>query len=316
MDRPNDADFASVELRHLRAFVAVAEEANFTRAASRLRVSQPALSRTIAQLERTTGASLIHRTRHALRLTAAGRRFLPQARRALGAVVEALGAARGQTPRLRVGFTWGSAAEYIAPLVRAFEERHPDVAVEIHRYDETMAGLADGRSHIGFLPGLPQGDRVRAIVLAEELRVAALPIDHPLAGRETLTLTELKTHPLVINVVSGSTSTSLWQEGHRPSTIVRVQNVDEWMEAIAAARGIGLTPASTGRLYSHPKIRYIPLSDAPPVPIVLAWPRSDPHPLAEDFAATASRTHPHQASTGFGGGAGGHRGLPADTGAG
>lgn len=279
---------ANAELRHLRAFVAVAEEYNFTRAASRLRVSQPALSRTIAQLERITGTGLIHRTRHTVRLTAAGRRFLPHAQRALGAVAEALGAARGEAPRLRVGFTWGSAAEYTAPLVRSFEEQHPGVVVEIHRYDETLAGLVDGRSHVGFLPGLPHDDRVRTVVLAEELRVAALPADHPLAGRKTLSLTDLETQALVINVVSGSTSTDLWQEGHRPSTIVQVQNVDEWMEAIAAARGIGLTPASTGRLYSHPQIRYVPLRDAPSVPIVLAWPRRGPHPLAEDFAAIAS----------------------------
>jgi DNA-binding transcriptional LysR family regulator len=73
---------------------------------------------------------------------------------------------------------------------------------------------------------------------------------------------------------------------------MRVRNVDEWMEAIAAGRGVGLTPASTGRLYSHPAIRDRLVTDAPRVPITLAWPRLAPHPLVPDFVAVAERTRP------------------------
>jgi DNA-binding transcriptional LysR family regulator len=69
-----------------------------------------------------------------------------------------------------------------------------------------------------------------------------------------------------------------------------VRNVEEWLEAIAAGRGVGLTPASTGRLYSHPQIRYRPVLDAPLVPMVLAWPRSAPHPLVADFVGIAARS--------------------------
>lgn len=287
-----DSAAASVELRHLRAFVTVAEERNFTRAAARLNITQPALSRTIAQLERLLDTSLVRRTRQSVQITIVGSRFLPYARRALAAVDESVRAAHGEPPRLRVGFTWGAAAEYTAPLVRAFERRHPDVAVELRRYDDTLAGLADGRAHVGFLPGPPHDDRVCTRTLAEEPRVAALPVDHPFAAQHSLRLADLEQESLVINVVSGTTRTSLWEPGHSPEIIVRVRNVDEWMEAIAAGRGIGLTAASTSRLYSHPQIRYRPFSDAPPVPIVLAWPRHNPHPLAADFiaAAPAART--------------------------
>ena len=253
-----------IELRHLRAFLAVAEERNFTRAAERLQLTQPALSRTIAALERLLRTTLVFRNRRTVQLTAAGSRFLPHAQRVLAVLTEAVDAVGGDVPPLRVGFTWGSTAEYTAPIVRAFEQAHPGVRVDIRRYDDTLAGLADGRTHVGLLPGDPQDPRLGTLLLAEQPRVVALPADHPLAARHEVFLADLADEAVVINVVSGTTALDLWEPGHRPAAVVRVRNVDEWMEAIAAGRGIGLTPASTGRLYSHPGIRYRLVTDAPP----------------------------------------------------
>jgi DNA-binding transcriptional LysR family regulator len=281
-----------VELRHLRAFVAVAEERSFTRAADRVRITQPALSRTIAALERLLGTALFLRDRRTVQLTPAGTRLLTHGRRVLTVLEEAVGEAGGEPATLRVGFTWGSTAEYIAPIVRAFEGEHPDVTVLLRRYDDTVAGLADGRTHLGFLPGLPEDDRLGTLVLVEEPRVAALPSTHRLAGRRQVRLNDLAGDAVVVNVVSGTTTMDLWDPAVRPATVARVRNVDEWMEAIATGRGVGLTPASTGRLYSHPEIRYVPVVDAPTVPIVLAWMRNAPHPLIADFVAVAGRTHP------------------------
>jgi DNA-binding transcriptional LysR family regulator len=281
---------SAVELRHLRAFVAVAAERNFTRAAERMHVTQPALSRTIAALERMVGATLVFRNRRTVELTAAGGRFLPHAHRVLAVLEEAIGAVGGAMPPLRVGFTWGSTAAYTAPIVRAFERAHPDVTVDIRRYDDPLAGLADGRTHVGFLPGDPADPRLGTLVLAEEPRVVALPADHALAGRDEVLLADLSGDPVVINVVSGTTTLDLWDSAHRPEMVVRVRNVDEWMEAIAAGRGFGLTPASTGRLYTHPGICWRLVADAPPVPITLAWPRLAPHPLVPDFVAVAGHT--------------------------
>jgi DNA-binding transcriptional LysR family regulator len=286
-----DADLpqgvASIEFRHLRAFVAVVEELNFTRAAESLQVTQPALSRTIAQLERLIGVTLIRRTRRSVEVTAAGERFLAHARRALLVVEEAARAARGDPSIVRVGFTWGATSEYIAPIVRAFEKTHPDVVVQLRRYDQTLAGLADGRATVGFLPGDPHDPRVRTMVLSEEPRVAAIPADHPLTARAEVRLDDLRNETIVINVVSGTTTPDLWGSGGVPTSEVHVRNVDEWMEAIAAGRGIGLTPASTGRLYTHPQIRYRPVVDAPAVPIALCWPSVGAHPLVSDFVMAA-----------------------------
>jgi DNA-binding transcriptional LysR family regulator len=130
---------------------AVAEERNFTRAAERLQLTQPALSRTIAALERLLRTTLVFRNRRTVQLTAAGSRFLPHAQRVLAVLTEAVDAVGGDVPPLRVGFTWGS-AEYTAPIVRAFDQAHPGVRVDIRRYDDTLAGLADGRTHVGFCP--------------------------------------------------------------------------------------------------------------------------------------------------------------------
>lgn len=287
-------DASGVELRHLRAFVAVSEERNFTRAAERVNLTQPALSRTIAQLERILGAALFVRDRRSVEPTRAAGPLLVHSRRIFAALDDAVSEARGG-PTLRVGFTWGSTAEYIAPVVRAFEREYPEVEVRLSRYDDTIAGLADGRAHLGFVPGKPTDDRLRTLVLVDEGRVAALATTHPLADHTEVSLNDLSLDNIVINVVSGTTRLDLWEPAERPETIL-VRSVDEWMEAIATGHGVGLTPASTSRLYTHPGIRYLPVTDAPHVPIVLVWPKGPTHPFVEEFVATAARTHSPETS--------------------
>lgn len=274
-------------MRHLRAFIAVVEESNFTRGAARLNMTQPALSRTIAQMERILGRSLIRRTRHLVEITEAGSRYLPHARRALTAIEEGIQAVQQEKVVLRVGFTWGSASQHIGPIVRAFEKTHAHVDVRIRRFDQTLAGLADGRSHLGFLPGRSTDPDVESLVLTEEPRIAALPKEHPLTAQRSLRLSDLVGEPIVINVVSGTTSLDLWPPDERPRKIVRVRNVDEWLEAVAVGRGIGLSAASTGQMYTHPQITYRHVVDAPPVPITLVWRVGEVLPLVTDFVATA-----------------------------
>lgn len=283
-----DCGKSSVELRHLRSFVAVAEERSFTRAALRLSLTQPALSRTIAQFEQLLGVTLLHRTRQIVELTSAGQQFLPAARRALAVVEDALRSATEDIPPLRVGFTYGAALPYIAPIVKAFERAQPRTSVELHRVDDPLAGLGDGRSDIAFLPMAPDDPTIETTILAHEPRVAAIPADHPLARRRSLRLRDLRSEKLVINVVSGTTSVDLWPPDEQPRLIVEVRNVEEWLEAIAAGRGVGMTPATTSRVYTHPQISYLPILDAPPVQIVMAWPAKAPHPLKDSFLAAAS----------------------------
>lgn len=266
----------------------MAEERSFTRAALRLSLTQPALSRTIAQFEHLLGVALLHRTRQVVELTPAGQRLLPAAKRALGVVEDALRSATEEIRPLRVGFTYGGALPFIAPIVKAFERAQPHASVELRRVDDPLAGLGDGRADIAFLPMAPDDPSIETAIVAQEPRVAALPADHPLARRRSLRLKNLRSEKLVMNIVSGTTRIDLWPPGEGPRSIVEVRNVEEWLEAIAAGRGIGMTPAATGRVYTHPQIRYRPILDAPPVQIVMAWPARAAHPLKASFVAAAS----------------------------
>ncbi len=275
-----------MEFRHLRSLVAVAEELNFTRAAERLHTTQPSLSRSIASLEQAVGAVLVQRDRRSVALTPAGTRFVAYAQLALKALEEGVDAVTGQPLILRICFA-GALAEITGPAVKTFESLHPGIQVDIRRYDDPLARLSEGRCHVAFLLGNPHNPAFQTLTLTEEVRMVALPVGHRLVERSTISLKELTRETLVMNVLAGSTRVNLWDDADRPSRIVRVRNIDEWMEAIALGRGIGITPASTARFYSHPQIVFRDLSDAPRVPVVLAWRTGDPHPNIRDFIAAA-----------------------------
>ncbi|WP_284755899.1 LysR family transcriptional regulator [Arthrobacter sp. efr-133-R2A-120] len=272
----------NIEFRHLRALVAIAEDLNFTRAAERLRTTQPSLSRTIASLEQILGTVLVRRDRRSVTLTPAGTRLLAYAQLSLRALQEGADAATGTPLVLRICFA-GPLAEITGPAVRTFENMHPGIQVDIRRYDDPMARLSEGQCHLAFLLGAPNNPALETLVLTEEPRMVALPAGHRLTGRSAIGLKELSRETLVMNVLAGTTSVTLWDEADMPTKIVRVRNIDEWMEAIALGRGIGITPASTARFYTHPQIDFRTLSDAPRVPVVLAWRKGDPHPNIPDF---------------------------------
>ena len=196
----------------------MAEERSFTRAALRLSLTQPALSRTIAQLEPLLGVELLHRTRQIVELTSVGERFLPAAKRALGVVEDALRSATEEIRPLRVSFTYGGALPFIAPIVKAFEREHPRASVELHRVDDPLAGLGDGRADIAFLPMAPDDPGFETAIVAQEPRVAAMPADHPLARRRSLRLRNLRSEKLVMNIVSGTTRIDLWPPGEAPKS--------------------------------------------------------------------------------------------------
>ncbi|NEC18721.1 LysR family transcriptional regulator, partial [Streptomyces parvus] len=133
-----------VELRHLRAFLAVADELNITRAAARLRLTQPAVSRTLAALERHLGVRLVDRSTHHLALTADGVAFRDKAATAVAAFDEALDSGRLRTWPLRLGHAWSAFGPYTTPLLRTWQERFPGTPLELLRIDDRTAGLTRG----------------------------------------------------------------------------------------------------------------------------------------------------------------------------
>ena len=199
-----------MELRHLRYFIAVAEELHFRRAAERLHMSQPPLSQQIRQLEEEVGAVLLLRNQRKVELTAAGAAFLVRAREILDAVEDAARQARrvqrGEVGRLAVGFVGSAMYSFVPELLRAFREDKPDVGLRLHELGTTeqLRQLEDGRLDVGFvrLRGSRPGLAFES-VLDEEV-VVALPDVHPLSQRPLLRLADLEGESLVLLTPAGS----------------------------------------------------------------------------------------------------------------
>lgn len=277
----------TVELRHLRAFVAIADRGSITRAAAALHVSQPALSRTLAALEAHLGVALVDRSTHHLVLTSDGEALLAKARVALQVVDDALDVGRLHHWPLRLGHTWAALGESTTPLLRRWERRFPRTPLELHRIDEATAGLSTGAVDVAILRGPVAPSGLATRLLTTETRVAALPVDSPLAARASLVLADLAASTLVLNTVSGTTRLELWVDEARPTSTVAVSNTDDWLATIAAGRGVGVTPAATPRMYANAGVAFVPISDAPPVDVWLAWRDPPTHPLVPDLVRTA-----------------------------
>ncbi|MEW2081521.1 LysR family transcriptional regulator [Streptomyces sp. NPDC005283] len=285
----------SIELRHLRCFLAIAEESSVTRAAARLHLAQPTVSRALAALENHLGIRLVDRSTHHLALSAEGRAFRDKAAAAVAAFDDALDPGRLRRWPLRLGHAWSALGPYTTPLLRRWQQDHPDTPLELLRIDDRTAGLTRGDVDAAVLRGPVETPGLVTELLFTEPRVAAVTSDGPLAARASLTLADLAAGPVILNTVSGLTTPDLWPADSRPTTTLTVANTDDWLTAIAAGRGTGASVASTAEMHPHPDVTYRPLSDAPPAPVLLAWRESAPHPalpqlveLAREVAAAGS----------------------------
>ncbi|HWO62646.1 MAG TPA: LysR family transcriptional regulator [Umezawaea sp.] len=259
-----------VELRHLRAFVAVAQNLSFTRAAERMLITQPALTRTVKQLEAALEVSLLDRDSRHVSLTPAGVEFLERAQQVLLAMDQALASTREQVA-LRMGFSWLLPDPW-AQRTLARYERLTGSRVSLIRVDDPAAGVAQGHIDVAVVRGpVAAGSPARVVHLFDEARVAVCSVDSELADAERLSWAEVARWPLVVNTVSGTTGPWSWTEGDRPREVVETRNFDEWLESVAANRGVGVVPEVAMRRNIHPAVRFIPLTGAPPSPVSIAF---------------------------------------------
>ncbi|MTE15084.1 LysR family transcriptional regulator [Nocardia aurantiaca] len=281
---------SDVDLRKLRYFVAVAEHLHFGRAAERLFIAQPVLSRQIRALEEELGARLFARDRRGTALTAAGEQLLIDAEPLLAAA-EALQrrvirAAEG-TRTFTVGFMPGL---MVTGAVRALTERHPGLTVDLVRtnWDDQVEVVHDGRVDVSVirLPVEPRGLAIRP--LYSEPRVVALPADHRLAGKEAVAVTDLADEHLLQDpaLVPEWTAVASELRTDRPAVPV-FHSVEEKLEHVAAGLGIIFLPLSVMTFYTRPDIAYLPVPDLAPNQVSLAWSAQRPVPLAEEFADLA-----------------------------
>lgn len=283
-----------VELRHLRGFMAVADERNFTHAAHRLGIGQPALTRTVRALEEAVGARLLERSTRHVALTEAGQRLHAELAVLLPRLGEALRApCRHAT--LRLGFT-SLLPVACAGLNAAFESA-TGARVRLVRRDAPLAGLDTGDCDVAVLRGEVPSDAVHSRVVAHEARVAAVARSAAgaaasVARRRVLDWHELAHLPLVVNTVTGTTRPELWPAAQRPALACTSGNFDEWLEAVAAGHGIGVAPESVARRHTHPGIRFVRLKNAPAIAVRVAVPARGAHPLAAQYYTMAGAHWP------------------------
>lgn len=258
-----------VELRHLRVFEAVARLKSFTRAADELNITQPALSRTIAQLEDALGVTLLDRTSRRVETTRAGRTFLEYVERVLAELERGFGALRRQAT-IRLGFSWLLPDPWAQRTVASFE-RTTGTTVTLVRTDDALAAVEQGKVDVAVVRGQVESTAVRVVHLFDESRVAVCSVHSRLAERSELEWREIPRFPLVVNTTSGTTGPWSWPAGEGPEKIVETLNFDEWIESVAADRGLGVIPDVAVRRNIHPGVRFITLRAAPPSPVALVF---------------------------------------------
>ncbi|ANP52699.1 DNA-binding transcriptional LysR family regulator [Streptomyces griseochromogenes] len=268
---------ADIDLRQLRCLVAIVDEGTFTDAAIALGVSQAAVSRTLASLERALGVRLLRRTSRQVTPTATGLRVVAQARRVLADVSELVREATSGHERVRIGYAWSALGRHTVAFQRRWTAAHPDTDLHLVRVNSPSAGLAEGACDLSVVRRPLDDRRFETAIVGLERRLCALAADDPLARRRSVRLADLVDRTLFIDRRTGTATPELWPPDSRPA-VEETHDVDDWLTVIAAGRGIGVTAESTANQYPRPGIVYRPVRDAEPVAVRLAWWRGDPHP--------------------------------------
>lgn len=289
-----------LDTRLLRAFVAVADELNFTRAAGRLVLAQQALSAQIRQLENRLGARLFDRTTRKVALTPAGELLLPHARTVLAALdtgVEELDrAGRAARATLRVGLSATSVVPLTGETMRRFAEAHPEAELVVSNagLDRPSAGLHEGEVDVAFVRRPFRDDGLSMVTVLTEGRYAVLPKDHPLAGRDHVRPEDLVSEPWIWVEGADPLARAFWSlaeyRGDRPLlTGTRVNSFEEAFGAVAAGLAITCQAASAVQAVGagFPQLRFVRLEGAGPTQVAVAWRTDHETALARDFVRIA-----------------------------
>ncbi|WEF30632.1 LysR substrate-binding domain-containing protein [Pseudoduganella chitinolytica] len=291
-----------MELRHLRYFVAVAEELSFTRAAERLHIGQPPLSQQIQALEAEVGALLLERSKRWVRLTEAGKLFLADARRMLALAEQskdtARRAARGEAGELRVGFTFSTPfTPLFATVIRQYRQQFPGVALTLHEMATLpqLAALEARELDLGFVRAVSVAvpDTIRLTTLQHVPLRLVLPADSPLAAQDTVAIKDLAGLPFVM--YPKNAGTGIYPQifrlcraaGFVPQIAMEAGEASTIIGLVAAGIGISVLPSSFDRIRMEGVV-YRPLADpAATTTMMLAQRGEDGNPRVAAFVALA-----------------------------
>jgi DNA-binding transcriptional LysR family regulator len=288
-----------VHLRNLRYFAAVAEELHFSRAAERLRISQPALSKQIRQLERELRFPLFRRERRRVELTAAGEMLLPAARHLLADWDRVLAAATQRASEeaklLRVGFQTSVGGGLYQDIATRFAELRPKWRLELraHVWSDPTGGLRDRSADVAFV-WLPAGaeDAIEVLPLRSEAKYVALPVAHRLARQAAIRLADLLEEPFVALPPEAGALRDHWlaleeRGAHRVRIGAEARTADEAFEAVATGHGVVLLAEGNVSVYARPGIVCRPVVGVKPSRLGIAWRRGDQRTAVRDFVDTA-----------------------------
>ena len=294
---------AHMELRHLRYFVAVAEAENVSRAALKLHVSQPGISRQIRDLEDEIGFALFERSAKSIKLTNAGKSFLTEARAVLARADEAVKTARaiatGEVGELHVGYAGSPTVRLLPPTLRAFQNESPQVRVRLHDLstEEMLAGIRGGKLQIALLvcptPSLLRGLRFEELT---ELPIClAVAPKHPLARARSVSLAEAAKQPLI------GFSRADYPDYHelldnifrpaklKPRIVEEHDGVASLIAAVESGAGVAVVTESLSCV-TGPRLKFLKLSPEPkPLKLGAVWAREGLAPAGERFFECARK---------------------------
>ncbi|MBP1627646.1 MAG: LysR family transcriptional regulator [Holophagaceae bacterium] len=252
-----------MEIRQLRCFMSVAEHLNFTKAASRVFITQSAISYQIAELEKQLDVKLFVRDKHSVRLTPAGEVFYQDVQRIMAELDEAVEKVRmtksGSLGKLSIGVL--AAESFLPETINQFSAAHPNIAVTLNRFpiDALNTAMERGEVDIGITMsvGLADMPNYRVHVLAADVLSAVMRPDNPLAQRERLSLTDLKDQPLILINREASSVMSKWFEGlctkrgFIPNVVRRTSDLETILFQIES--GLGISCLSKARVGLYPR---------------------------------------------------------------
>jgi DNA-binding transcriptional LysR family regulator len=289
-----------LELRHLRYFVAVAEELHFARAAERLHLSQPPLSQQIRKMEEILGCRLFARTSRSVKLTPAGEALLERARRTLRNVQRDIEDVRrvggGEVGSLNVGFVSTAMLTTLPQVFRTYREVYPRVHLRLYEGFTSLVldGLENGTMDAGILRDSDPSETLNVKPLLSEPYVAVLPANHRCAGQKSISPRMLRDEPFVYYPRSAGARAfekplTIFEEyGFRP---LIVQEASHWLSILRLVEvglGVSVAPACVRRI-SSPGIVCLPIRDAKVTSnIEVAWMKTDLRPIVEQFVRIAT----------------------------
>jgi DNA-binding transcriptional LysR family regulator len=288
-----------IELRHLRYFVAVAEELHFGHAAERLHIAQPPLSQQIRRLEEEIGCPLFTRSSRSVKLTPAGSMLLERARRTLGRVRDDLeavrSAARGESGTLTIGFVGSAMLTSLPSLLGRYRRAYPKVQLRLREQNTAslVEAIRDGSIDTGFARDADPAEDLHIEPMVMETFVAVVPKAHPLAKRLTVPMASLRNEAFVFfprsmgNHAWEKTMRLCDEQGFRPNI---VQEAPQWLtllRLVGAGLGVTLAPESVRRIPDSGVVcrKLSPKSGS--TSIDLTYPAKPQSPLVENFHALA-----------------------------